>query len=189
MTTQEHALAGLASLLEQLEIPYMVIGGLANAVWGEPRATLDIDVTIWVADAELPSTIERVTAVLAALVIDPAEFVLQTRVLPLESPEGVRIDLIFGMLPFEEEAIRRAIPISVGSVPVRFCTAEDLVLHKVVSDRERDQADARGIVLRRLAGLDLGYLEPRIAELARLLERPGILESWQAWKSEAEKGR
>lgn len=24
----------------------MIIGGLANAVWGEPRATLDIDATI-----------------------------------------------------------------------------------------------------------------------------------------------
>jgi len=24
----------------------MVVGGMANAVWGEPRATLDIDITI-----------------------------------------------------------------------------------------------------------------------------------------------
>jgi hypothetical protein len=46
MTTQEQALVRLAQLLSEHGIPYMVIGGLANAVWGEPRTTLDIDVTV-----------------------------------------------------------------------------------------------------------------------------------------------
>jgi hypothetical protein len=41
-------------------------------------------------------------------------FVRDTRVLPVETEDGVRIDIIFGMLPFEEEAIRRARPIRVG---------------------------------------------------------------------------
>ncbi len=186
MTAHQRGLVELASLLDRLGIPYMVIGGVANAVWGEPRATLDIDATLWVEDPNVASTIERITSVLAALVPDPAGFVAQTRVLPLQSGEGVRIDLIFGMLPFEEEAIRRAISIPVGGTAVRFCTPEDLILHKIVSERERDQADARGIVARRLAGLDLGYLEPRITELAKLLDRPAIEASWQAWKREAE---
>lgn len=46
MTSQEQALVRLARRLSDLEVPYMVIGGVANAVWGEPRATLDIDVTL-----------------------------------------------------------------------------------------------------------------------------------------------
>ena len=33
----------IADVLSGIGIPYMVIGGMANAVWGEPRATLDID--------------------------------------------------------------------------------------------------------------------------------------------------
>lgn len=115
MSALEGALT-LARLLDSLRVPYMVIGGLANAVWGEPRATLDIDVTVWVPDSELPDTVRRL---------------------------------------------------------------------KIVSERERDLADARGIVLRRLPELDRGYLDPRIAELARLLERPEIGERWEAWKQEA----
>ena len=59
MTSQEEALASLARLLEQHQLDYMVIGGLANAVWGEPRATLDIDVTI---AAEISDTLRVVTA-------------------------------------------------------------------------------------------------------------------------------
>ena len=185
MSTQEQALADLASLLDRLRIPYMIIGGLANAVWGEPRATVDIDVSLWVAEAEIRSTIAHLTAHLPALVAEPAEFVARTRVLPVADSRGVRIDIVFGMLPFEEQAIRRAVTIPVAGAPVRFCTAEDLILHKVVSDREQDLADVRGILRRQLPRLDLAYLEPRIAELARLLDRPEIQSSFSAWKREA----
>jgi len=42
VTSQEETLVALARRLDEHQIPYMIIGGLANAVWGEPRATLDI---------------------------------------------------------------------------------------------------------------------------------------------------
>ena len=89
MTSQEEALASLARLLEQHQLDYMVIGGLANAVWGEPRATLDIDVTI---AAETSDTLRVVTALeseFRVLTSDPASFVRETRVLPLESGRGI----------------------------------------------------------------------------------------------------
>jgi hypothetical protein len=47
MTVLEHDLTNLAEFLKDQKIPYMVIGGFANIIWGEPRATIDIDVTIW----------------------------------------------------------------------------------------------------------------------------------------------
>jgi hypothetical protein len=53
----------------------------------------------------------------------------------------------------------------------------------LVSERRREIEDARGVALRRMAQLDLAYLEPRIEELARLLERPQITQRWQTWKS------
>ncbi len=59
------------------------------------------------------------------------------------------------------------------------------LLHKIVSERPQDQTDVRGVVRRRLENLDLTYLEPRIAELARLLDRPEIERNWAEWKREA----
>jgi hypothetical protein len=188
MSALEGALLGVVSFLEEREVPYMVVGGLANAVWGEPRVTLDIDVTVWVEDREIPSVVADLTSAFLALDADPEAFVRRTRVLPLESGEGVRIDVIFGLLPFEHEAIRRARPIPIGGGSVRFCTAEDLVLMKIISNRDRDQSDARAIVLRRLADLDLGYLEPRILELAELLARDDIKRRWEEWKAAAATG-
>ena len=185
MTTPEAALVEIAGALADLRIPYMVIGGVANAVWGEPRSTLDVDVTVWVAEPELDAVVAQLVAKFRCRVARPAEFVRGTRVLPLQSARGERIDVVFGMLPFEEEAIRRAVTVRVAGADVRFCTAEDLVLHKIVSERERDLNDARAITRRRLAQLDLAYLEPRIEELSQGLERPEITARWQAWKQEA----
>ncbi len=180
MTSQEEALVTLARMLDELEIPYMVIGGHANALWGEPRATLDIDITIWLSEARITELVEHLTPSFSARVKNPESFVKETRVLPVQTPEGLGADLIFGLLPFEERAIQRARPVAVGGQEVRFCTAEDLVLLKIVSTRERDHADIRGVVRHQGSDLDLDYLEIRIEELARLLERPEILDFWRS---------
>ena len=43
MTILEAALLEVTALLDELHLSYMLIGGLAVAEWGEPRATLDAD--------------------------------------------------------------------------------------------------------------------------------------------------
>ena len=32
--------------LEQLQIPYLIVGSFASSIWGEPRLTMDIDIVI-----------------------------------------------------------------------------------------------------------------------------------------------
>ena len=137
MTSQEQALVRLARQLSDLEVPYMVIGGVANAVWGEPRATLDIDVTLAAETSECSRLIEGLASEFTPLISDPQGFVEKTRVLPVQSRTGVRVDLIFGLLPFEREAIARAVSVNVQGVEVAFCTAEDLILLKIISTRAR----------------------------------------------------
>ncbi len=41
----EHLLAKIATALNKAEIPYMVIGGQAVLLYGEPRLTKGIDIT------------------------------------------------------------------------------------------------------------------------------------------------
>jgi hypothetical protein len=43
------SLKELCLFLDDVEIEYMLIGGLAVGIWGEPRATVDIDVLVAVA--------------------------------------------------------------------------------------------------------------------------------------------
>ncbi|MGA2133897.1 MAG: hypothetical protein ABSH50_16505 [Bryobacteraceae bacterium] len=48
MTDLEGSLAEAADILDRLALAYMLIGGLAVAAWGEPRAILDVDLSVWV---------------------------------------------------------------------------------------------------------------------------------------------
>lgn len=48
-----------------------------------------------------------------------------------------------------------AVELSIADHPVRLCTPEDLILHKIVSEQERELADARGVTLRRNQSLDI----------------------------------
>lgn len=181
MTAQEDALAQITAFLNREHVPYMVIGGLANIVWGEARATLDIDVTVWLDEARIGPFVDRARSELRVLVENPLAFIAETRVLPCETASAIRVDVIFGQLPFEHEAIERAREVQLAATRVRVCTPEDLILMKIVSDRDRDIADAKAIVRRRLSELDRNYLEPRIDELASLLERPDIRARWNEW--------
>ena len=47
MNPLEAGLKAVVDLLEREKVPYMVIGGIAVAVWGVPRATFDVDFSVW----------------------------------------------------------------------------------------------------------------------------------------------
>ena len=186
MTPLDRAILAITQLLESLQIDYAIVGGIANAVWGEPRATIDVDVTVSVENHVLPKTVDAIASHFRSPVADIQAFVQQTRVLPLDTEEGVRIDVIFALVPFEIHAIQRARTVPLAGRSVAVVTPEDLVLMKIVSDRPRDLADAEGLVRRRAKELDRTYLQPRVYELATLLERPEIVDRWRRWTSVVE---
>src|SRR5437763_16761018 len=79
MAELDNALAMLAAWLERRGINYMVIGGFAVTVWGEPRFTRDLNVTVSVPDEGLSSGIDLFCSQFASLVADPHRFVAETR--------------------------------------------------------------------------------------------------------------
>ncbi len=88
-------------------------------------------------------------------------------------------------LPFEFDAIERSVEVLIEDVPISFCTPEDLILHKIISKRDKDMEDVQSILNRRNETLDFEYLEPRIDELSTLQEKPDILTKWHEWKKSA----
>ncbi len=73
----------------------------------------------------------------------------RTRVLPLRHASGVNVDPVLAVLPFEEEALERAIEVPVEGSIVRIVSAEDLVLMKIFSERPKDRGDVETIPSRR----------------------------------------
>jgi len=162
----------------------MLIGGMAVLVHGVPRLTRDIDVTISLPLPELPRLRDALRAEFRLLVEEPREFIEETRVLPVEGPDGTRVDIVFAGLPFEEDAIRRAEFQRLGTQRVRVCTPADLILHKIVSTRTRDREDVAGILSRSGPSMDLEGLDATISALALDLELPEILEFWLGLRAE-----
>lgn len=138
----------------------MVIGGQAVLLYGEPRLTRDIDITLGVNVDELDKIL-RITSNLRlkALVENEQDFVKRTMVLPvLEEESGIRVDFIFSFSPYERQALERARNIKLGRTSVRFGSLEDVVIHKVIAGRPRDIEDVR-IILLKNPDYDSGYIK------------------------------
>lgn len=155
----------VATSLDRAGIPYMVIGGQAVLLYGEPRLTRDIDITLGVDVDRLKDVLSMVAACSLTVLVDPETFVRETMVLPVRDEEsGIRVDLIFSFSPYERESIARVRRVTLGTTPVCFVSAEDLIVHKVVAGRPRDLEDVRGVLLR-TRDLDLVAVEARLAEI------------------------
>ena len=179
MTRLERALVEVAGVLDGLRIPYMLIGGLAVAQWEEPRATLDIDVTVWVEPEELESVIGALSRSLSPKPKDPVAFVKDVRVLPAMTSQDVPVDLIFAAWLFEKEAIQNAPERLIEGHTIRVAPLEYLLFLKLTSERDKDFQDALRLVRRHRGRFDSEWLEQRLHETAEALGQPSILDRYR----------
>lgn len=184
MNKIEEALTEIQNFLKARGVPYMIIGGIGNLIWGEPRMTVDIDITVHISDANEKDFIKEAGSKFKVLVGNPDGFVKQTRVLPIEITKNVKGDIIFTGLEYEKMAIERAVEVEISkNILVRVCTAEDLIIYKAISEREKDWQDIEGILLRRGTLLDKKYLFNWLSEFASALDKPGIEKRFEGlWK-------
>jgi len=98
--------------------------------------------------------------------------------------QGVRGDIVFGMLPAERQLLERARPKQLGSRTIPTASVEDLILMKLMSERGKDLEDARRLIRRLRATLDRGYLEPRLKELAEALAQADIMQIYESEATE-----
>ena len=160
----------IANELNTHNITYMVIGGQAVLLYGEPRLTRDIDITLGVGVRELNKLKETISSLgLKILVERDEEFVERNMVLPtLDEKSGIRVDFIFSFSLYERQAIERAKDIKLGRSMVRFASLEDVVIHKVIAGRARDLEDIKSILLKNQK-YDSDYIEKWLKEFDKSL--------------------
>ena len=176
----ENLLEKIARGLGEYEIPYMVIGGQAVLLYGEPRLTKDIDITLGIGIEGL-ARMEAVVFKLRfrPLVSDIENFVRETMVFPVaDEKSGIRVDFIFSFSAYEKQAIERARGIPLGSIMVRFASVEDVIIHKMLAGRPRDLEDIESILLKN-PKYDSAYIEKWLKEFDAATER-SLLSEFQA---------
>lgn len=176
----EGILSRIGASLKKHHIPYMIIGGQAVLLYGEPRLTRDIDITLGVDT----SYIDELLAVIQELSLKPIpedikSFVMQTMVLPaLDEATGIRVDFIFSFTPYETEAIKRAKKIEILSQEVYFASPEDVIIHKIFAGRPRDLEDVRTIILKN-PGIDVEYIRGWLREFDAASDTKDFLRTFE----------
>jgi len=154
----------------------VVIGGLAASLLGRPRLTRDVDALVIVDEGHWADFLTAGAGYgFVARRGDALAFLQETRVLLVRHQEsGIDADIVFGSLPFEKEAVARAIWVELGGVRVPLPLPEDLIVMKAVAHRPRDLADLEAILAAH-PKLNLRRVRRWVREFASVLSMPEIL--------------
>jgi hypothetical protein len=132
--------------LQRSDIRHAFGGALALAYYAEPRATIDVDVNVFVA----PDRCAGVFDALGELGVDAsgdarrrARADGQARVIWGLTP----VDLFFAYDRFHYAAARRVRAVPFGDATIPILAPEDLVVCKAVFDRRRDWLDIEQILV------------------------------------------
>ena len=164
-------LAALAGALSRLHARWYVFGAQAVVLWGRPRLTADIDVTVRM-DPEDPEQLVRTleSSGFSLRIGHTPEFVRRTRVLPfVHTASGLPVDVVLAGPGLEELFLSRAVPVRMGTLTVPVISPEDLIATKILAGRPKDIEDIRSILRERLSVLDLDSIRSTLALLEAAL--------------------
>ncbi|MFZ5453753.1 MAG: nucleotidyl transferase AbiEii/AbiGii toxin family protein [Thermodesulfobacteriota bacterium] len=181
-------LHNLMAWLKAEKVPGVVIGGLAASLMGRPRLTRDVDMLVLVDQDQWP---EFIAAGAKHGFIprrdDALAFAKETQVLLVRHQEsGIDVDIVFGALPFEKEAIAQATSMELGKVQAPLPLPEDLIIMKAVAHRPQDLADIEAILAAH-PKLNLRRVRRWVSEFAAALSMPEILNDLEVLISQRKK--
>jgi predicted nucleotidyltransferase len=146
-------------ILEKEKIPYLLIGGLAVGILGEPRMTQDIDLILYISKSAVAAFLKRLKKEHFSFAPGTIENDLKLKGAFRISYGDLWVDFIVASTDFENSAFKRKIKIKLLGKEVNIPTPEDLILLKLIPGRERDILDVKSIIERHKRKLDKRYLE------------------------------
>ena len=184
MNSLELQLKELVKLLSATRINYALLGGIAVSVYGEPRLTADIDVNITLDKEEIENFLKKAKKYgFYPIPSNIRKFIKETGVIPMRFSKGEvvgRCDFIIAENEIEYSGINRARLKKIGSIKVKIVSPEDLIVHKLTSNRPRDIEDARGILIRQGKRLDIEYINRWLQIIAKANHKPELLKLFKS---------
>jgi hypothetical protein len=168
--------------LSEAKVPHAIGGALALAYYAEPRATVDIDINVFVSTDFWPQIRDTLAPIGVEVGVDPVA---------LERDGQVRlwwgrnaVDLFFSYDEFHETMPAKARRVPFGDTTLQILSPEHLAVCKAMFDRTKDWLDIEQILvaadsldvkeienwLRRM----VGDSDPRLAKLEELKDRLAI---------------
>lgn len=136
----EDLLLRVAKILDKLQIPYVVTGGMAVAVWGRPRSTADIDIIVKLVLKDVRMLVKELLDVNKDVYVseDAIKEALERRgeFNFIDPNTQLKVDFWIVKDDFNMKEIQRAVPRKFEGYPIRFVSPEDLILSKLLWHKE-----------------------------------------------------
>lgn len=158
----------IVKVLERLNIPYFVTGGMAVTVWGRPRFTADIDIIIQMQPKDAV-TLEKTLSTISGASYISIEAIRNAlnnygEFNFIDGESGMKVDFwILKNTPFGKSQLKRRKIRSVLGKKIYFCSPEDLIINKLNWYKEsptgRQLDDVESILRISKEKLDYKYLK------------------------------
>jgi hypothetical protein len=148
----------IARAFDAAAIPYALGGALAYGIWAIPRATLDVDVNVFVEDAKLGSVADALRSL--GIAVDQERLLRESAAKGMSVVwfGGYRIDLFTPSIPFSRQAERTRRRITIEDQTVDFLSAEALAVFKLLFFRPKDIVDLERLIEVQGPALDVAYI-------------------------------
>ncbi len=166
-------LAAFAALMEKSATRWYLCGAQAVCVYGRPRMTADVDVTVETYDP-LRLLRDLVKAGFRPAIRGVKDVLDAATVIPLVHEDTkLPVDLAIAGHGIERDFLLRAKPVDVGGVKVPVISAGDLVIAKMIAGRQKDLEDVAGILVT-IRATELARAVKLLAEVDAALERKDL---------------
>ena len=180
----KEALRQVTLFLETNGLRYAVVGGIALSHWNVSRFTHDIDIKLLVPNTEYASS--RLLLRMA-FPQKAREHVPENTLIVAVSVNNVIVDFLLTLPGYEELIVDRAVQQDLGEFSIWVCTAEDLIIQKVVAGREKDWPDVEALLLEQWEKLDQTYIEDWLSQFAAALESPELLTRYLVLRNKVQR--
>jgi len=160
------------SFCESMGWRFCLVGGIAVARWGQPRATQDVDLHLMAGYGDESEFVRPLFDHFHPRTPDAEAIAFDFRVVLVEAANGVALDIILAALDFEDRAIDRASKFKYAEgVDLLTASAEDLLVMKAFAGRPQDVIDLQGIAIRQGKALDWSLIESELRELSQAADQ------------------
>lgn len=158
----------IADTLERHDVPYAIGGAIALGYYAPPRATVDVDVNVFV---EVGTGLEGVLTILREAGFEPDADIAAARARAVEDgqvrgrAQGLRVDVFFPAVPFYDHLAEGRRQVVLLGRPLWIVGPEDLAVLKLMFFRRKDLADVEAMLRDQGDRIDRAAIRRALVEL------------------------
>lgn len=134
-------------------------------MWGIPRATVDVDINVFVEDGELSSVVDALRTLGIEIDEDDVRAESVARGMFVVRWGMFRIDVFTPSIEFSWEAARNRVRCEIEGRSAWFLSAESIAVFKLLFFRAKDIVDLQQLLVIQGAQLDVDYVRRWMVEM------------------------